>query len=215
MLAMKFHAFAVLTTVLLLANNVASAQSWTGQADMKLKRSEATAVDYKGELYVFNGFSQGLHVGTSIEKYNPNNKQWTLVGNTTVLNGTGVTHTHGVLIDNDVWLIGGRIGSHPGEVTDNVWKYNIPNKSWKMGPKLPTPMAGGGAALVNNKIHVFGGVDTQAKCDVDLHFVYDLGMPAQGWKNMTSSARMPSGRNHFSTAVVDDIIYAIGGHLCT
>jgi len=178
---------------------------------MKVKRSEAAAVDYKGELYVFNGFSKGLSVGNSIEKYNPNSKQWKVIGNTSVANGTAVTHTGTVLVGNDVWLIGGRIGSHPGKVTQNVWIYNLDNLKWRKGPKLPKPMAGGGAALVDGKIYAFGGMDAKAQCDVGFHFVYNLKKPSSGWQNITGSAGMPSPRNHFSTVVINKTIYAVGG----
>ncbi len=202
---------ALVTSVILSLSTSAHAQQWIAQADMKVKRSEAAAVEYNGQLYVFNGFSKGLHVGNSVEKYNPANKQWSLLGNTSVAKGNAVTHTGTVLVGNEVWLLGGRIGSHPGKVSDQVWIYNINNKSWRAGPKLPIPMAGGGAALVNNKIHMFGGMDMFAQCDVNFHLVYDLGKPGNGWKNITSSAGMPIKRNHFSTVVVKNIIYAIGG----
>lgn len=79
------------------------------------------------------------------------------------------------------------------------------------GPDLPTPGAAGGAALVDNKVHWFGGIDAAANCDVGRHLVHDLRSPASGWKDITAKAGMPSPRNHFSTAVVDGIIYAMGG----
>ena len=189
----------------------AMAQSWKSQASMKLKRSEPATVEYKGELYVFNGFSTGLFVGNSVEKYTPNTKKWTLLSNTSVANGTAVTHSGIVRVGADVWLVGGRIGAHPGKVTTNVWIYNLNSKQWRKGPSLPKPMAGGGAAIVNNKLYTFGGVDAQAKCDVNYHYVLDLKAISVGWKNLTSSAAMPLARNHFSTVVLNNQIYAIGG----
>ena len=203
--------FSALSLVILLASGAVHAQSWTSQSNMKVKRSEAATADYNGELYVFNGFSKGLSVGASVEKYNPNSKSWTLLGNTSVSQGTGVTHTATVRVGADVWLLGGRVGSHPGRVTDAVWIYNINKKTWRKGPKLPARMAAGGAGLVNNKIYIFGGVDTQAKCDVNHHYVYDLNSTSSGWKNITGTAAMPSPRNHFSTVVLGGKIYAIGG----
>ncbi len=197
--------------IIFIISPVVHAQSWVNQADMKLKRSESSAVEYNGELYVFNGFSRGLFVGNSVEKYNPNTKKWTLLGNTSVANGTAVTHTGTVRVGADVWLLGGRVGAHPGRVTSDVWIYNINSKQWRKGPKLPRPMAGGGAALVNNKIYMFGGVDAQAKCDVNFHYAYNLNSPNAGWKDLTASAGMPLARNHFSTVVLNNLIYAIGG----
>ncbi len=55
-----------------------------------------------------------------------------------------------------------------------------------------------------------GGLDPLANCDVNHHFVYDLENP-DGWIDITAVAAMPNPRNHFSTAVIDSKIYAIGG----
>ncbi len=75
------------------------------------------------------------------------------------------------------------------------------------GPDLPFPAAGGGEALVNNRIHWFDGVDAKAQWDVDWYFVHDLGEPFAGWQNTKSVARMLEARTHFSTAFVDGLIY--------
>ena len=122
-----------------------------------------------------------------------------------------MTHNGLVKVGNEAWIIGGRIGSHPGRVSDQVWIYNLVADSWRRGPALPTPFAGGGAALVNNRIHVFGGFDRNAGCDVDSHVVYDLSSPGSGWQDITTRAAMPMPRGHFATVVLDDLIYAIGG----
>ncbi len=91
--------FGLAATLLLFFSNL-HAQPWVEQAPMKLKRSEATAVDYDGKLYVFNGFSRGLLIGNSIERYDPQSKQWTLIGTTQTANGTATTHTGAVVVGN-------------------------------------------------------------------------------------------------------------------
>ncbi len=188
-----------------------TAQSWSNQSNMKVARVEATTIDYRDNIYVFNGFKPGIKIANSIEKYNVATKQWSIVGSTSTLNATAVTHNGIVRIGAEVWIVGGRIGSHPGRVSDRVWVYNLNNGKWRRGPDLPVPGAAGGAALVNNKVHWIGGLDPNARCDVANHFVYDLKKPAAGWKNITAAAGMPSPRNHFSTAVVNGIIYVMGG----
>ncbi len=187
------------------------AQSWVNQADMKVARVEATTVDYRDSIYVFNGFKPGIVIANSVEKYDVATKQWSIVSTTSTSDGSAVTHNGVVRVGADVWIIGGRIGSHPGRVSDKIWIYNLDNGKWRRGPDLPMPLAAGGSALVNNKIHWIGGIDANARCDVATHLVYDLASPASGWDNITASAGMPSPRNHFSTAVVDDVIYVMGG----
>jgi len=202
---------AVLAMGLFGVTGSALAQNWTNQSNMQVARVEATTIDYRDNIYVFNGFQPGIRIANSIEKYDVATSQWSIIGSTTTMNDTAVTHNGAVRVGAEVWIIGGRVGSHPGRVTDRVWIYNLDNGKWRRGPDLPVPGAAGGAALVNNKVHWIGGLDADARCDVDRHLVYDLGKPSAGWKDITSSARMPTPRNHFSTAVVDDIIYVMGG----
>jgi len=178
---------------------------------MNKVRFEASAVQYNDDIYVFNGFGFGIRIEPTVEKYDAGTKQWTTVSSTSVTRGNAVTHNGLVRVGNEVWIIGGRVGSHPGRVTADVWIYNLDTGNWKSGPSLPTPIAAGGAALVNNKIHWFGGIDANARCDVANHFVYDLNQRSAGWKNITNVAAMPSPRNHFSTVVHNGLIYAMGG----
>ena len=193
-----------------LAGNSA-AQSWTTQEDMKVARVEATTIDYRDDIYVFNGFKPGIKIANSVEKFSAATKKWNTIASSSTLNGTAVTHNGAVRVGAEVWIIGGRVGSHPGRVSDRVWVFNLNTHKWRRGPDLPMPSAAGGAALVNNRIHWIGGIDANASCDVNSHFVYDLGKPAAGWKDITASAGMPTPRNHFSTAVVNNIIYIMGG----
>ena len=138
------------------------AAEWTELAPLKKPRGEATTVLYDDQIYIFNGLGPLLQIETSIEKYDPANNSWSFVGEANVGVGSAVTHNGTVLIDDNVWIIGGRIGSHPGKVSDEVWIYNITTGQWGQGPGLPNPVAGGGAAVVNNKIYWFGGLDAQA-----------------------------------------------------
>jgi Ca2+-binding RTX toxin-like protein len=201
----------LLTSIIAFLSNKAFAQSWTSLSNMNRVRFESSAVQYNDDIYVFNGFGQSIRIEPTVEKFDAGSKTWSTVGGTSVVFGNAVTHNGIIRNGNEAWLIGGRKGSHPGQVSNQVWKYNLSSGSWTSGPSLPQPVAAGGGALVNNKIHWFGGLDPQANCDTGNHFVYDLGQPSAGWQNITGYAAMPSPRNHFATAVLNGWIYAIGG----
>lgn len=200
---------AFITALSLSATSVAA--EWEELATIKRPRGEATAVLYNDQIYVLNGLGPFIQIETALEKYDPTSNAWSFVGESNVGVGSAVTHNGTVLIGDNVWIIGGRIGSHPGKVSDEVWIYNLTSGQWSQGPGLPRPVAGGGAALVDNRIYWFGGLDAQARCDVGYHYVYDLNNPAQGWSDISATASMPSPRNHFSTVELDGLIYAIGG----
>ena len=187
------------------------AEGWENLPSMKEPRSEMTVVQYRDDVYAFNGFAPNIKIEPSVERFDAATRTWSVVATTSVALGTAVTHNGIVRVGKDVWLIGGRIGSHPGKVTDAVWIYDLERGTFREGPKLPIPGAGGGAALVDNRIHWFGGLDPLARCDVDRHVVFDLDLPSAGWQDITGVAAMPLPRNHFSTVTVGGLIYAIGG----
>ena len=193
------------------AANPVDAQSWTQLSDINNPRFESTVVQYRDDLFVFNGFGVGVDVEPAVEMYNAGTQTWSVIGNTSIARGDAVTHNGVIKHGNEVWIIGGRVGDHPGVVTSKVWIFNLTTHEWSAGPQMPVPVAAGGAALVDNRIHWFGGLDADARCDVDNHYVYDLDNPSAGWSNISGIAPMPIPRNHFATVVHDGLIYAIGG----
>ena len=187
------------------------ARSWESLPPIGRPRSEMSVVQYRDDVYAFNGFARNIRIEPSVERFDAATRTWSVVARTSVERGTAVTHNGVVRVGKEVWLIGGRIGSHPGKVTNQVWIYDLESGKFREGPKLPLPGAGGGAALVNNRIHWFGGLDPLARCDVDRHFMFDLDLPSAGWQDITAVAAMPLPRNHFSTVTLGGLIYAIGG----
>ncbi|SDK60614.1 Por secretion system C-terminal sorting domain-containing protein [Catalinimonas alkaloidigena] len=187
---------------------------WTRLPDAPQARTEGIGVFYQNKLYYFNGFSQGntiIHSGT---RYDLATDTWTPLPAMPLLPSgerSSVTHSGFTLVDDVVWLVGGRIGSNPGPVTDLVWKYHITEARWEAGPALPQPTGGGGLARVGNELHYIGGFDASALCDVSYHFVFDLTRPEKGWQDRTSTSPLPNPRNHFGTVVLEGKIYTIGG----
>ncbi|PPK84116.1 putative secreted protein (Por secretion system target) [Neolewinella xylanilytica] len=186
---------------------------WTSIGTSPLAKSEAQMVAFGGEFYIFNGFRVGVDIANTVDKYNPATRRWTSLQYMPTLNGTGtaVTH-HGIaLVGDTVWIVGGRIGDHPGPVTDAVWLYDISENTWSPGPTLPLRRGGGGLARLGNELHYVGGFDEFASCDVDIHLVLDLKALEWGWQDITATAPMPMARNHFSTVTLGGKLYTIGG----
>ena len=187
--------------------------SWTTVAQNVESRTEALHVKAHGSLWMFNGFDKDIDILPSIERYNLENNIWTSVSSTLNSPNTraAVTHMGTVMFNDELWLVGGRLGDHPGAVSDEILIYNFESDQWRTGPDLPEPFAAGGAAIANGRLHVFGGIDAQANCDVDMHWSLDPANPNAGWQNHQSTSPMPLARNHFSTVVIGDLIYAMGG----
>ena len=188
-------------------------ENWTTIGSSPVKFSEAAMVPYRGEYYFFNGFDGSIDIYYQTLKYNPATNSWTKLKTMPTPGGrqTAVTHNGTVLVDNEIWIIGGRVGDNPGRVTDEVWIYTIATDSWRKGPTLPARRGGGVAARLGDEIHYAGGFDEDAKCDVADHLVYDLDNPSAGWKDLTDQSPMPLPRNHSGTAALNGKLYVLGG----
>ena len=165
-------------------------------------------------MYSIFGFDVGLAILTDVSKYNPETNTWQTVGRApTGEDGKtrAVTHYGAALVDDEIWILGGRRGNHPGKVTDKVWRFNLTTNSWAEGPNLPFPAGGGGAGRLGNKVHYVGGFDPDARKDVDAHLVYDLDAPQLGWQDWSDRSPMPLQRNHFGAAALGGKLYCVGG----
>ena len=187
---------------------------WVTRTASQYPRAEGQMITYRGEFYHFNGFDYELKLQVHNQKYNPATDTWSpLAPHPRGLDGEEIaaTHTGIALVGDVVWMAGGRIGSHPGRVTKEVYLYNITKDSWEVGPALPAAVGAGGLARVGRKLHWIGGFDELGQCNVEVHWVYDLDRPAAGWQDYSNSSPMPEARNHFGTVVLGGKIYTVGG----
>ena len=187
--------------------------SWTNVENIANPRSEAQCIIYENEIYLFHGFGPQIKPEATCEKYNPYTDEWTPITPMPSLpNGQtrGITHNGIALVDDVIWIVGGRIGPAL-TVTDEVWLYDIKEDSWSAGPTLPFRAGGGVLGRLGRKLHYVGGFDANAACDIDVHLVYDLDNTGAGWQDITSTAALPDPRNHFGATVLDGKLYIIGG----
>ena len=187
--------------------------NWTDIGQGAVPRSEATAISYQGDYYMFNGFDGRIDIYDRVEKYDPRTNTYTSLAPMPTVNGkrTAVTHNGIALVDDVIWIVGGRVDDHPGRVTDEVWLYNISEDSWSKGPTLPARRGGGGVGRLGRTLHYVGGFDENAQCDVADHLMYDLDNPAAGWQDLSATSPMPEARNHFAAVVLDGKLYTVGG----
>jgi type 1 glutamine amidotransferase len=178
--------------------------AWNSLASSSLSKVEAQSAKVNGKLYVLAGFMAGLKITGATEIYDPAADQWS----TGAPMPLPVTHMGAAVAGNDIWIVAGFVGNHPGVATDAVQVYNTVTDTWREGPPLPNPRGSGAAVYSNGKLHFFGGLLPDRRTDVGEHYILDLANLAAGWQ---AAAPMPNPRNHLSGAAVDGLIYAIGG----
>ena len=178
--------------------------AWNALANSALSKVEAQSAKVDGKLYVLAGFLAGLKITGATEIYDPVADSWS----TGAPMPTPVTHMGAAVVDDDIWIVAGFVGNHPGVATAQVQIYNTVTNTWRAGPDLPNPRGSGAAVYNNGKLHFFGGLLPDRKTDVGEHYVLDVTDIGTGWQ---AAASLPNPRNHLSGASVDGLVYAIGG----
>ncbi len=212
----------LLPLLLLLCLPVLLFAQWTNLANGQFRRYEGQTVLYQGKLFAITGFKPGLKIESSVEVYDPATNTWTLLAPMplskyeTDPEEAGVTHMGVGLVGDSIWIVGGRTGSNPGPMTEEVWIYDIAANVWTAGPDLPLPIAGGGMAVLGRKLYVLGGFTTACNGDQSsYHLTLDvdawLANPANTWVN--GRTPMPNPRNHMGTTAMGGKIYVFGGQL--
>jgi N-acetylneuraminic acid mutarotase len=174
--------------------------SWETKTSMPTSRHGIDANLVNGEIYVIGG-SKGSPVALNLnEVYDPESDTWT-----TKAAPVGVYNYASAVVDGTIYVIGGG-GSDLTQI------YTPDNDTWSQGALIPnaeydatqcTAAAATAGVLAPKRIYVLGGGSLIA---FDLNRVYDP--VADAWSNATS---MPTARETLAVAVVDDLLYAIGG----
>jgi hypothetical protein len=187
----------------------ATTLSWSTQAALPENLAEAQGLSLGNTLYVFGGFYNTRWQATKhAYAYNAADDRWQRLADMP----EATTHAAIAADGATIYLLGGYVGNNPGGSTRNVWLYDVAGNTWSRGTPLPADRGGGAAAIVDGKLHFFGGATRRAGSrestnDKAEHWVLDL-RNGGGWQR---KANMPNPRNHLAGAALDGKIYALGG----
>lgn len=196
------------------------ATNWRWTANLPLDLLEAQGAAVGNALYVMGGFVAGYErMGNRMFSYRPDIDRWTELTPAPI--SGGITHC-GQAVDKTtekIYFVGG-MQTSPGNVFPNsfsvatVLVYDTKMGAWDNLPNLPAARAGGGAAILGNKLYFFGGgtflPHRMFVADHTDNWVLDLKNVADGWRSL---APLSKGRNHLGASSYGGKIYAIGGQL--
>jgi hypothetical protein len=186
--------------------------TWTTQAPVPITLFESQGIAAGGKLYAFGGFFNNKWQTTKQSyAYDPASNSWQRLADLPEL----LTHAAITVDGATIYLLGGYAGNNPGGSTRNVWKYDTTTNTWSAGTPLPADRGGGGAAIVDGKLHFFGGATRRAgnkesAVDQNSHWVIDLRSAGSTWQ---AAANLPRPRNHMAGVALNGKVYAIGGQL--
>jgi N-acetylneuraminic acid mutarotase len=182
--------------------------SWQIRAPSPIARFEAQGTSVGGKLYVFGGFvSVCCTAVTRSDVYDPLANTWRRLADLPLK----VTHSPAVPDGNEIYLVGGYVGDHPGPSTRSVLRYEIAGNTWSYAAPLPQDRGAGAAARAGRTLHFFGGA-TRIKgattdLDQDEHYALNLDAPV-AW---LAQPAMPNARNHLGGTELGGALYAVGG----
>ncbi|MES1026714.1 kelch repeat-containing protein, partial [Gloeocapsa sp. BRSZ] len=181
--------------------------NWSTAKSSPLGRTEASGIVANNKLYVFGGYIDNTFTPTKQSHvYNPVTNAWQRIADLP----TAISHAGIAVAGNNIYLAGGYPGKQPkGQTfaTNEVWRYNTVQNKWFSMPSLPAARGSGELAVLNGRLHFFGGVNAN-RIDQGNHWV----LPLNG-SQWTSLAPLPNPRSHMADAVVGGKLYAIGGQV--
>ncbi len=185
-----------------------SADAWETMEPMPTARSELQANVVDNKIYLIGGIKHGSiwpfsqDTDCVNEVYDPLTDSWS----TKTPAAPNIPSYPSVVVDNKIYLIGSTFLSYiPTQI------YNPETDAWSNGKTKPTPVcrAAAGATtgeLAPKRIYVFGG-EVDANVVTNLTQIYDP--ETDTW---STGAPMPTPRHALGVAVVNDLLYAIGGY---
>ena len=191
--------------------------TWQRLADMPTVRSSATAAVVDGKIYVLAGYvgKDNRHVNLKVlkvvERYDPQTDTWVRkqdMSRRRAAFGIGV-------IAGKIYVIGGNVDPRdkkpedPGRV-DLVEVYDPATDTWAKRADMPTRRDGVRAAVIRDTLYAIGGSGWphDGQGGPALATIEAYHPKTNRWRKKPD---MPNLRWLFSTVVVDEKIYLIGG----
>jgi N-acetylneuraminic acid mutarotase len=185
--------------------------TWETREPMPTNRSSLRASEVNCRIYLMGGRTGGQKTTVALnEVYDPVTDSWT----TKEEMPYPVVGYASAVVNGKIHVIGGQNEFHDPDDpinTDHNQIYNPENDTWSLGAPLPTVVldAGAGATTGINapkRIYVIGGLPGGGGEAIKITQAYDP--EKDSWEFCAS---MPTARAWLAVAVVDDVVYAIGG----
>ena len=189
-----------------------TAGEWLAKSDMPTARQEIYAATSNSKIYIPGGILNDIVTTTAaFEVLDVKSNQWQQLAPLPVPRH----HIIPVIIDEKLYAMGGFDGPFPKWVLkSDMFIYDIQSNTWEKGESLPEARGEHVALVLGENIHVIGGRVKEGEgedhfdnyIDSNAHRVFNT--KSGKW---TSAAAAPTARNSAAAAVIDGLIYVVGG----
>ncbi|KAL6075049.1 Kelch repeat protein [Balamuthia mandrillaris] len=195
-------------------HNILSA--WVQREPSPRPHIEGAVGVIQGRLYTYAGFEKRsggtLLVSDKLDVYDPETDGWEVAapGPLAISHCQGATDGQRYL-----WFAGGFVGNHPGNATNQCWRFDAEEGVWEEGPSLPFEVASSALAYDPNEqeLHLFGGLLADRDTNSEDHLVLDVSNASSWGEDSWSIAEDPvlDARNHFQAVFLQNKLYGVGG----
>jgi len=181
--------------------------SWTTKSPMPTPRSDFGIAVVNGIIYTIGGGGASCAVPTfgactTVEAYDPATDTWTTkAAMPTPRYILGAAEVNGV-----IYAVGGRNDASFWMAT--VEAYDPASDTWSTKAAMPTPRFGLGLAAINGIVYAMGG-ETSAGNFTEVTAVLEAYDPTTN--TWTTKPAMLGPRAYMGTAVLQGLVYAVGG----
>ncbi len=181
--------------------------SWENKEAMPTRRIQAKAVAVDGKIYVIGGRTAGPYstVNTT-EIYDPTTDTWRR-GASMIY---PVTSFALAAVDSKIYVIGGQDEFDIRMNINDVQVYDTTTDTWSLGTHAPVKIVQAAAGATTGiaapkRVYVMGGSSGFATA-LNQNLMYNP--ESDSW---TTASSLPTARYNPQVAVVDDLLYVIGG----
>ncbi len=179
--------------------------SWATKASMPVARGYVDANTVNGKIYVIGGAYYPPIMGAFLTEYNetqvydPSTDSWTTKAAIPIPTGDYAS----AVIDNKIYIVGAG-----GSASSRVQIFDTVTNTWATGKPLPFAERAAGVAATSGvnapkRLYVIGGFSATD----ELNQIYDPQTD-----NWTLGMNMTTPRSSLAVAVVNDVLYALGGY---
>jgi non-specific serine/threonine protein kinase len=171
---------------------------WRQLAPAPSKRTEVGAAAADARIFIMGGFSDSEATVGTVEIYDTQTEGWQIGPPLPVSVNHPMATGHG----GDVYVFGGYLGPGLADATDRA--FVLRGNRWLELPPMPEPRAAGGAATIEDRIYIAGGVGPEGLASTTMVFE----PAAARW---STSPGVPTQREHLGVASDGERLYVIGG----